>query len=227
MSDIKITINSQDYVYNASPSEQAGLDLAWDKVMQGISPGESQSSDTPIQDRPDYLKTSTEYLNKIITDWFASNPDGDVKAMMSQCIQSWDIAPSANSDPIVAVNAETVLDPVVIKNNLLAYADDKSMRIAQSGVTVKDRAMYTDSDSRTSLSRTYFMSTLGLANKFNIKTRTGLVEVDSDELKALLIGVESFVKTVIDTQAVIETQINNGSIKDQAGIDSFKWPENS
>lgn len=227
MPEITIKIGSKNYSYNASDSEDAGLHLAWEKVMKTLPEGEKKEGSTetvPLSEREGYIDTASGYLEKIIADWAVSNPSDDVETMMKQCISSWDTSPDVANNQAVPL-VETVMDESTKKALLLAYAADKRWKKETGGTVIGGIPMSSDRETQSKLTAAFLLAQFDSKTVFSWKVGGDFVEISADMVKAIAVGVGKFVQACYKAESVVIEEINNGTIVSEADIDAFAWPE--
>ena len=129
---MQITINGQSYTHDASPEQIAGLGQARSNVMSQLQPGEGQTADTPLAERPGYIGDDTAWLQATVQAW-ATRENADaaaIQACMERCLVSWSGVPAPEAPP------PEPLSPEAEKARLVAYASNKRWQVEVGGLSL-------------------------------------------------------------------------------------------
>lgn len=92
--DISINVSSSQIVYSSpTDGEWAGVTNAWTLRNEALSPGDDQTSETPLADRPGYFVDQTAYLENIIGNYIAAHPTEEPLDVLTRCVKSWSTDP--------------------------------------------------------------------------------------------------------------------------------------
>ena len=212
---ITITVSGQSYNYAANDAHVAGLGAARSASMATLSPGEGQTAETPIADRPGYIADDVAYLQWAIE----KSGRTDVLQCMADALNSYaGIVP----DPVVV---EAVpLSPKAQKAALLAYAADKRYRVETAGCIVSGVHMPTDRDTQAKMTAAFLLSQVNSNATFSWKTPAGFVTLTAAQIGGIAVAIGQFVQSAYATEAVVSSAINDGTITTTSQIDAANWP---
>lgn len=136
---ITITVSGSNYSHDATPAQVAGLGAARARVMSQLPPGEGQTADTPLAERPGYIADDAAYLQSVVAPHCERTGENPQEVMV-RCLTSW-----ANEPPPPPEEPETEpLSPEAAKAKLVAYALDKRWRVETGGLTLGGVRVQTD-----------------------------------------------------------------------------------
>ena len=107
---------------------------------------------------------------------------------------------------------------------LKAYLADRRRRAVDAGVMVNGVPFRTDRDSRSDLVGAIVWAGLYPAGVRQWLTPAGWVDLTSQQLVAAGVAVATHVQDCFDRQAVLEAEIDAGTITTPAEIDAATWP---
>lgn len=215
MTTITITVAGTDYTHDATPAQVAGLGAARSRVMSQLQPGEGQTADTPLSDRPGYIADDVAYLQSLIATHCERTGD-DPQEVMERCLISWadePAPPPAEPEPV---------SPEARKAQLVAYAIDKRWRVEVGGINLGGVQVPTDDRAKLLL--------LGAAQSMADGSSAPLVIAGVNygsktkaEFQAINAAVVAHVQATFPVLASVIADIYADSITTEDQIDAANW----